>query len=113
LLPCCRLNPGKAQPVLHLVRGFGDNANTGVPGLDEDSRGRRSCAVLVRSDGGQTGARVEAVHQDRLNRRHHFHRPVFNEVRGDHQKPIHLMIMERGQRLALVITIIGCLHEDQ
>jgi hypothetical protein len=33
--------------------------------------------------------------------------PVFNEIRGDHQKRIHLMIMERGQGLVLVITIIG------
>jgi hypothetical protein len=64
-----------------------------------------SRTLLVRHDVWHTGVRVEAVHQDRWNRRHRLHRPVFNEIRGDHQKRIHLMIMERG--LVLVITIMA------
>jgi hypothetical protein len=68
--------------------------------LDEDSRRGGSGALLVRNDVRHTGVRVEAVHQDRWNRRHHLDRPVFNEIRGDHEKCIHLMIMERGHGLA-------------
>ena len=87
--------------------------NTGVPGLDEDLNCRRSRALLVRNDVCHTAVRVETVHQDRWNRRHRLDRPIFNEIRGDHQKRIHLMIMECGQSPALVITIISRVHEDQ
>ena len=58
-------------------------------------------------------ARIDAVDQDRRDRRHRLDRAVGNEIRGDHQQRIHLMITKRGQSVALMITIIGHIHEDQ
>jgi hypothetical protein len=101
------------QPILHRVRGACNDANMGVPGLDEDSSRRGSRAVLVRDDTCYPCARIDAVDQDRQDRRHRLDRAVGNEIRGDHQQRIHLMITKRGQSVALMITIIGRIHVDQ
>ena len=101
---------GAAEEVATLVKGAGRLEEVGLSLAD-------SKAVLAglqrRLVGLQAAARVEAVDQVRWDGPHAFRGPVVDEIRGNHQQSINLVITKGGQGLALMITIIRRIHEDR
>ena len=81
--------------------------------LNEKPRGVAAGAVLIGDDAGQTSIRVDTVDQDRRDGCHHLDRGIADQIGRHDQQGIHLMITECRQRPALMIMIIGGIHEDQ